>query len=90
MRCREATYFTDLEMIEYYQKRCGWNTLFPDTRTIVHARLSTHASKFTCTIYHTRKIIVFSFFVLLLLLYISRKEKFFIEGFVTEDYIKEI
>ena len=64
--------------------------LFPDTRTIAHARASTHASKFTFTIYHPCKIIVFSFFVLLLLLYISRKEKFFIEGFVTEDYIKEI
>ena len=89
MRCREATYFTDLEMIEHYQKRCDWNTLFPETSAIAHARASTHASKFTCTIYYARKILVFSFFVLLLL-YISRKEKFFIEGFFIEDYIQEI
>ena len=47
-----------------------------------------HASKFTCAIYRTREIIVFSLLVLLLL-YISRK-KFFIKGFFIEDYVNEI
>ena len=27
MICRRATYLTDLEMIEYYQKMCDWNSL---------------------------------------------------------------
>ena len=49
----------------------------------------THASKFTCAIYHMHKIIAFSPFVLLLL-YISHNAKFFTEGFFTEDYIQEI
>ena len=26
MICRRVTYFTDSEMIEYYQKTCGWNS----------------------------------------------------------------
>ena len=26
MICRRVTYFTDLEMIEYYQKMCSWNS----------------------------------------------------------------
>ena len=47
-----------------------------------------HASKFTCAIYSTRKIKVFPLFVLLLL-YISREVKFFIEGFFIGDYIQE-
>ena len=47
-----------------------------------------HASKFTCAIYCTREIIVFSLLVLLLL-YISRK-KFFIKGFFIEEYVNEI
>ena len=47
--------------------------LFPETRAIAHVRAGTHASKFTCAIYRTREIIVF-----------SRKEKFFIEGFSIE------
>ena len=48
-------------------------TLFPETCAIAHAYIGTHASKFTCAIYYTHKIIVF-----------SRKEKFFIEEFSTE------
>ena len=45
-------------------------TLFPWTRAIACACTSTHASKFTCAIYHTREII----FSLFLLLYIFHKE----------------
>ena len=56
---------------------------------IAHARAGTHASKFTCAIYHNCKIIVFLLFVSLLL-YTSCKEKFFIEEFVIEDYTQEI
>ena len=33
MICRRATYFTDLEMIKYYQKMCGWNDMFLKTKT---------------------------------------------------------
>ena len=33
MICRRATYFTDLEMIEYFQKTCGWNSQSPKTAT---------------------------------------------------------
>ena len=51
--------------------------MFPKTQAIAHARAGTH------------KIIVFSLFVLLLL-YISHKEEFFIEGSFTEDYRQEI
>ena len=53
---------------------------FPETHVIAGTRAGTHASKFTCAIYRTREIIVFSF----LLLYISCKEEFFIEGFFIE------
>ena len=28
-----ATYFTDLEMIEYYQKTCGWNRSLQKLKT---------------------------------------------------------
>ena len=42
-----------------------------------------------CAIYCTCKILVFSSFVLLLL-YISNKDKFFIKGFFIEDYAQEI
>ena len=59
--------------------------LFPETCAIARARTGTRASKFTCTIYRMREIIVFSLFVLLLL-YISLIEKFPIEGFFIEDY----
>ena len=47
--------------------------LFPETRAIARARAGTYASKFTCAIYRTREILVF-----------SRKEKMFIEGFSIE------
>ena len=47
--------------------------LFPEMRAIARARAGTHASKFTCAIYHMREIIV-----------LSRKEKFFIEGLSIE------
>ena len=49
------------------------NILFPETRAITRACAATHASKFTCAIYCTCEIIVF-----------SRKEKFFIEEFSIE------
>ena len=55
-------------------------------RAITRARAGTHASRFTCAIYRTRKIIVFS----LWFYYISRKKKFFIEGFFIEYYTHEI
>ena len=64
-------------------------TLFPETCAIEHAHADTHASKFPWAIYHTSKIKVFSFFALMLL-NIFCKDKFFIEGFFMEDYIKEI
>ena len=35
MICRRATYFTDLEMIEYYQKTCGWNSKSVKTKKYV-------------------------------------------------------
>ena len=47
---------------------------------IAHACVGTHATKFIGAIYSTHEIIVFSLFVLLLL-YISHKEKFFIEHY---------
>ena len=47
--------------------------LFPEMCAITCACVGTHASKFTCAVYHTREIIVF-----------SHKEKFFIEGFSIE------
>ena len=47
------------------------------------APAGTQLSKFICEIYRTHGIIVFPYFVLLLL-YISHKEKFFIEGFFIE------
>ena len=64
---------------------CVILTLFPEKR----ARASTHASNFKGAIYRFFKIIVFSLFVLLLL-YISHKEKFFIKRFSIEDYIQGI
>ena len=51
--------------------------LFPETRAIARARAGTHSGNFTCAIYRTREVIVFS----LLLLYLSRKDKFLIEKF---------
>ena len=65
------------------------STLFPETCVVARACARTHVSKFTCAIYHTHEIIIFSLF-LLLLLYISHKEKFSIERFFIEDYIQEI
>ena len=62
--------------------------MFPETQAIAHARAGTHKSKFMCAMYCTHKIIVFSLFVLLL--YISHKEEFLIEGSFTEDYREEI
>ena len=63
--------------------------MVPETQAIAHARAGTHKSKFMCAMYCTHKIIVFSLFVLLLL-YISHKEEFLIEGSFTEDYREEI
>ena len=51
-------------------------TLFPETHVIACA--NTHLSNFTCDVYCTCKIIVFSLFVLLLL-YISCKERYIIK-----------
>lgn len=62
--------------------------MFPEMHAIKHACTGTHASKFTCAIYRTCKIIVFPI-VVLLLLCISRK-KFFIEWFFIEDFVKVI
>ena len=42
-----------------------------------HTHMCRHTHKFMCAIYHTCKIIEFSLFVLLLF-YVSHKEKFFI------------
>ena len=35
MICRRATYFTDLEMIKYYQKTCDWNSKFTKTKNYI-------------------------------------------------------
>ena len=35
MICRRATYLTDSEMIEYYQKMCGWNSKSAKTKNYV-------------------------------------------------------
>ena len=32
MTCRRSTYFTDSEMIEYYQKTCGWSSKSTKTK----------------------------------------------------------
>ena len=32
MMWKRATYFTDSEMIKYYQKTCGWNSKCTKTR----------------------------------------------------------
>ena len=63
-------------------------TLFPETCAIAHACIGTQTSKFTCVIYCTCKIIVFSLFVFLLLDSFS-KEKFFIEETFIECYVQE-
>ena len=59
--------------------------LFHETRAIAHAHAGTHASKFMRAMYHICKITFESTFTFVLLsLYISRKEKFFIEHFIHE------
>ena len=64
------------------------NKSYCSTRRVrLHAHAQTNANKFTCAIYRTREIIVFS--LLVLLLYISRK-KLFIKGFFIEDYVNKI
>ena len=58
---------------------------------ITHAHASTHTSKFMCAIYPTHEVIVFSLFVLLLS-YISRKEKYMLKwavSFFTFTFIAE-
>ena len=62
--------------------------LFPEMRAIARACAGTHAGKFTCAIYRTCEVIVFS--LLLLLLYISRKENFLTEKFSIEYSIHEM
>ena len=42
---------------------------FPETRAIARVRAGTHANKFTCAIYRTRKIIVFSLLVFVIIIY---------------------
>ena len=59
--------------IEAHNGKVLATILFPEMRAIARAHAGTHANKFTCAIYRTREIIVF-----------SRKEKFFIEGFSIE------
>ena len=39
MICRRTTYFTDSEMIEYYQKRSGWNYKSMKTKNYVYNEL---------------------------------------------------
>ena len=64
------------------------NKSYCSTRRVrLQAHAQTNANKFTCAIYRTREIIVFS--LLVLLLYISRK-KLFIKGFFIEDYVNKI
>ena len=48
MICRTATYFTDLEMIEYYQKMCSWNSKSLKTKNYVtnYARYTMLNKKF--------------------------------------------
>ena len=66
-----------------------WDTVNFTHCSLRRARAGTHASKFTCAIYRTGEIIVFSLFALLLL-YISGKEKLYIEKYFIEVYIQEI
>ena len=54
-----------------------------------HMQSHVQANKFMCAIYCMHEMTVFSLFALLLL-YISSKEKFFIEEFSIEYYIQEI
>ena len=35
MTCKKVSYFTDLEMVKYYQKRCGWNSKSSKTNDYV-------------------------------------------------------
>ena len=35
MICTRATYYTDLEMIEHYQKTCDWNSKSTKTKNYV-------------------------------------------------------
>ena len=62
--------------------------LFPETRATACTRAGTHAGKFMSVIYCTHEVSVFTF--VLLLLYISRKEKFLIEKFFIEYSIHEM
>ena len=43
MICRRLTYFTDLEIIEYYQKTCNWNNTSTKIKNYVisYARYTT-------------------------------------------------
>ena len=48
MICNRATYFTDSEIIEYYQEMCGWNSKSPKTKNDVtnYARYTTLKNSF--------------------------------------------
>ena len=50
MICKRATHFIDLEMIEYYQKMCGWNSKSTKTNKYVenYARYTTLKSNSLC------------------------------------------
>ena len=76
--CLEAPKFLFLE-----QKLTHCSLLFSEMHAIAHAQAGTYISKFTYAV------LIFSLFVLLLL-YISHKEKFFVDRFFIEHYIQEI
>ena len=65
-----------------------WHTLFPEILAITHTHTVTHTSKFRCAIHCTCGIIMFPLFVLLI--YISCKKKFFMEGVFIEYYTQEM
>ena len=48
MICKRVTYFTDLEIIEYYLKMCGWNSKSLKTKNYVtnYARYATLKKSF--------------------------------------------
>ena len=76
LRAESEMLLPNINSVSYF----GSVTLFPGTCAIAHSRAGKNASKFTSAIYHTREIILFSLFFLLLL-FISRKENFLSKNF---------
>ena len=48
MKCRRATYFTDLGMIKYYQKTCGWKSKKTKKYIRNYDRYTTLKNHFLC------------------------------------------